>query len=201
MLNPDHDNRGIDTMRHRRRMNPEGLMNVAKESGMTALEALGAAVVASGIVVGVSKIDYDATTPPQTAAMYRVGLGSAISVLAGAAMQFGSGWVEALGKVLIGLGVAVPAIAFITGKVQDAMLPATATPAQHAAALGGFGGSLGMAVQPAPAVAATAPSLGLMGWNSPYLNPSGFAADRYSYVPSGDIASTLVSPSYIPPAR
>lgn len=200
-------------MKHRKFGNPDSLKDVAVDSGMAIAAGAGAAALLGLGIAGVREIKYGtdaAPTAPQTANMYRVGLLSLAGALVGGGMQYGGPKVAGFGKALLVLSAGVPVAALVAGKVSDAMLPASPTPsaAAHAAAAAALGGMYGSAMLPAPPAAAppTNPSQGMFGMGgwSPSMNrslPSGFAADNYSYAPTGELISSLQSPSYIPPAR
>lgn len=172
-------------MKHRRRFsNPDNLKDVAIDSGMALAAGAGAAVAAGAVMVGVSKIEYAASTPAADQAMYRTALASGILALVGMGMQYGGPKVAGAGKALLVGAVAIPGSMIVATKLSAAMAPAL----------------------PAPS---TAPSQGmyglsgnLMGARSAYLNPSGFAADAYGpFAPTGELSSSIASPSYIPAAR
>ena len=184
VLNPDKD---YSLMKHRRRhMNPESIGEVAKDSGMALGAGAVVAVGAAAAMVAADKITYSSTTTPADAASYRTLAASGMVGVLGVALQWGNPTLAALGKAMLVVAVAAPGAVFVKGKLDSAMAPAA--PA-------------------APAL--TAPSQGmyrmsgnLMGMNSPYLNPSGFAADAYGpYAATGELSSSIASPSYIPPAR
>lgn len=116
-------------MKHRRRFsNPDNLKDVAIDSGMALAAGAGAAVAAGAVMVGVSKIEYAASTPVADQAMYRTLLASGILALVGAGMQYGGPKVAGAGKALLVGAVAIPGSVFVANKVQSAMAPALPAP-------------------------------------------------------------------------
>jgi hypothetical protein len=181
VLNPSKDH----SMKHRRFSNPDSLAGVAKDSGMALAAGAVAAAGAGLAMVASSKIDYAASTPAADVAMYRTGVAVGGVALIGALMQYsGNAKVNGIGKAMLVAAVAIPGSIFVAAKVSGAMADAPAQPL------------------PAPALAPSQGMYGgLMGARAPYLNPAGFAADNYAYAPAGDLSSSIVSPTYIPPAR
>ncbi len=181
MLNPSRNTTSM------KRMNPDTLMAGAKDVGMEALLALPAAALIGGAAVAANKIDYpvaanDTFTPDQKRAMV-VGAGG---LVAGVLMQL-SNKTAGFGKLLGALGVGVPLTLVAKDKIGAAMAPAApaSRPSPPASSSGMYGRSGN-----------------LMGMNSPFLNPSGFAADAYGpFAPTGELSSSIQSPAYIPPAR
>ena len=171
-------------MKHRRRFsNPDNLKDVAIDSGMAVAAGAGAAVAAGAVMVGVSKIEYAASTPAADQAMYRTLLGSGILALVGAGMQYGGPRVAGMGKALLVGAVAIPGSVMVATKLAAAMAPALPAATPTSSGMYGLSGNL-------------------MGARSAYLNPSGFAADNYGpFAPTGEITSSIASPSYIPAAR
>lgn len=176
VLNPSRNTTSM------KRMNPDNLMSGAKDVGMEALLAVPAAVLVGGAAVAANKITYnvaagDMFTPDQKRAML-VGAGA---LVAGVLMQL-SNKTANFGQLLGALGVGVPLTLVAKDKIGAAMMPAAATQ---------------------PLVAA--PSSGLMPMRSTSYLPAGFPSDFYSYVPgsmtSGELTSSLSSPSWVPPAR
>ena len=165
-------------MRHRR-MNPEGLMASAKDGGVTVLQTLPAAAVVGLGMLGASKIDYPVaandTFSPMTKRAMLVGAGS---VVLGILAQM-SGKTEAMGKALIAIGVGAPVAAAVAQKAAEMSAPA-AQPLVAAPSSGVYAlGRQGFAFNALPA-------------------PSGFAADSFGFVPSGELSSSIASPTFIP---
>lgn len=183
MLNPDKDSHSM--MHHRRRhMNPESIGEVAKDSGMALGAGAVVAVGAAAAMVAADKITYSATTTPADAASYRTLAASGMVGALGVALQWGNPTLAALGKAMLVVAVAAPGAVFVKGKLDSAMAPAApAAPALTGTSQGMYG------------------MRGLMGGWSPASLPSGFAADQYNYTPTGELTSSLQSPTYIPPAR
>lgn len=115
-------------MKYRRLSNPDNLKDVAIDSGMALAAGAGAAVAAGAVMVGVSKIEYAASTPVADQAMYRTLLASGILALVGAGMQYGGPKVAGAGKALLVGAVAIPGSVFVANKVQSAMAPALPAP-------------------------------------------------------------------------
>lgn len=166
-----------------RRMNPDNLMDSAKDTGVAALIALPAAALVGLGAYGASKIDYPVAAGDMFSPMTkRAGLVALGSLVLGTVMQLSKS-TEKVGQAIAVLGVGIPAALMVQDKVTGAMAP-TATVAQ-------------------PPVAA--PSAGLMPMRSTAYLPTGFPSDFYSYVPgtmaSGELTSSLSSPSWAPPAR
>lgn len=184
MLNPSKDTR-------MRRLNPGTLMDSAKDVGMAAALAIPAALVVGGGMVAASKITYapEAAGDMLSPASKRAGVVALGAIALGTLMQFHPATKKA--GLAVGLvGVALPLTNLAANKIAEATAPAVA------------------AVNPLVAAPA-APSAGfygmsgnLMGARSPFLNPSGFAADAYGpFAPTGELSSSIASSSYIPPAR
>lgn len=166
-------------MRHRR-MNPEGILASAKEGGVAVLQTIPAAAVVGLGMLGASKIDYpvsanDTFSPASKRAML-VGVGS---VVLGILAQM-SGKTEAMGKALIGVGVGAPVAVAVASKVAEMSAPSAAQPLVAAPSSGMYAlGRQGFAFNALPA-------------------PSGFAADSFGFVPSGELSSSIASPTFIP---
>lgn len=159
-------------MKHRRRFsNPDNLKDVAIDSGMALAAGAGAAVAAGAVMVGVSKIEYAASTPAADQAMYRTALASGILALVGAGMQYGGPKVAGAGKALLVGAVAIPGSVMVATKLAAAMAPAL----------------------PAPS---TAPSQGLYDYRMEGWSPS---QSRSLGAPSGFVANPSVNiSSFIP---
>lgn len=116
-------------MKHRRRFsNPDSIKEVAIDSGMALAAGAGAAVAAGAVMVGVSKIEYAASTPAADQAMYRTALASGILALVGAGMQYGGPKVAGAGKALLVGAVAIPGSMIVATKLSAAMAPALPAP-------------------------------------------------------------------------
>jgi len=127
VLNPDKESH---PMKHRRRFsNPDNLKDVAIDSGMALAAGAAVAAGAGAVMVGVSKIEYAASTPAADQAMYRTALASGILALVGAGMQYGGPKVAGAGKALLVGAVAIPGSVFVANKLSAAMAPALPAPA------------------------------------------------------------------------
>lgn len=135
MLNP---NRNTHPMK---RMNPDSLMESAKDVGMTGLIALPAAALVGLGAYGASKITYAAEAPSDMLSndQKRAGVVMLGSLVAGIAMQF-SKTTAGVGKAVAVLGVGIPAAMLVQQKVASAMQPSVAAANPLVAASSGMYG-------------------------------------------------------------
>lgn len=170
-----------------RRMNPGTLMDSAQDVGMAAAYAIPAALLVGGGMVAASKITYapEAAGDMLSPASKRAGVVALGAIALGILAQFHPATKKA--GLAVGLvGVALPLTNLAANKIAEVTAPAVAANPLVAPTSAGFYGMSG----------------NLMGARSPFLNPSGFAADAFGpYAPTGELSSSIASPSYIPPAR
>ncbi len=162
VLNPSKDH----PMRSRR-LNPDNLMDSAKDVGKAAALAIPAAALVGAGAYAVSRVDYgpDAAGAMFTAADKGKAALLAGSMLAAVAMQF-SDKTAMVGKLLGAGAVVLVGAPMVASKLASAMAPAATAPAAGMGFLTGYN-------YPAPSFAAAAPSLAApvqpsagMGFNS-----------------------------------
>lgn len=106
-----------------RRMNPDNLMDSAKDTGVAALIALPAAALVGLGAYGASKIDYPVAAGDMFSPMTkRAGLVALGSLVLGTVMQLSKS-TEKVGQAIAVLGVGIPAALMVQDKVTGAMAP------------------------------------------------------------------------------
>lgn len=129
-----------------RRMNPDNLMDSAKDTGVAALIALPAAALVGLGAYGASKIDYPVAAGDMFSPMTkRAGLVALGSLVLGTVMQLSKS-TEKVGQAIAVLGVGIPAALMVQDKVTGAMAPTApvAQPLVAAPSAGFYSASGGM---------------------------------------------------------